>query len=98
MPNYSYKCCKSKLIHTIELPISFDPARTIPCECCNGRYTMSRVIKLTAQFPEKVGKVWAGDWFRKTYGFDMGEQACTQKQLKEDMAKAERLYKKENEI
>jgi hypothetical protein len=36
--------------------------------------TMTRRIG-RALFPEKVGRVWAGDWFKKTYGHDIDEVA-----------------------
>lgn len=72
MPNYHYKCCECKEVVEVTLPISTDPKAPLSCEC---GYTMSRIIVAGAQFPEKVGKVWAGDWFKKTYGRDMSEEA-----------------------
>jgi len=81
MPNYSYKCCKCKKIDSMTLPISTDPKLLFPCEC---GYTMRRIITLGAKFPEKVGRVWAGDWFKKTYGFDMGDAASRKGQEKMD--------------
>lgn len=72
MPGYHYKCCKCKGITKLELPISTDPKKFFGCEC---GYTMKRIIVAGAQFPEKVGRVWAGDWFKKTYGQDIGEAA-----------------------
>lgn len=69
MPNYIYKCCKCKQKTKLNLPISTDPKKFFACRC---GYTMHRTI-VVAQFPEKVGKVWAGDWFQKTYGHDISE-------------------------
>jgi len=72
MPNYHYKCCKCYTIVKFDLPISTDPKKKMCCEC---GYTMGRIIVSGAQFPETVGRVWADDWFKKTYGRDMSESA-----------------------
>ena len=72
MPNYAYKCCKCKSIVKRNLPISTDPKKLFNCEC---GYTTSRIIVPGALFPETVGRVWAGDWFKKQYGRDIGEAA-----------------------
>lgn len=72
MPNYAYRCGKCKQITTKSLPISTDPRQAFACEC---GYLMKRIIVSGALFPEKVGKVWAGDWFKKTYGHDIDEVA-----------------------
>jgi predicted nucleic acid-binding Zn ribbon protein len=86
MPNYAYKCCKCKSIVKKDLQISTDPKKIFPCEC---GYTMSRIIVPGALFPEKVGKVWAGDWFKKTYGHDISEAAKQkgQERMEYDAAK-----------
>lgn len=73
MPNYHYKCGECKGIAKMDLPISTDPKKTFRCFECG--YAMRRIIVSGAQFPEKVGRVWAGDWFKKTYGHDMTEGA-----------------------
>lgn len=73
MPNYHYKCNGCKGIARMDLPISTDPKKTFECFECGD--SMKRIIVAGAQFPEKVGKVWAGDWFKKTYGKDMGDEA-----------------------
>lgn len=72
MPNYWYKCGKCKATVEKSLPISTDPKKRFECEC---GYLMKRIIRPGAQFPKEVGKVWAGDWFKKTYGTDIGEEA-----------------------
>ena len=95
MPNYTYKCCVSKKIYIINLPISFDPNELIPCICCKGTYTMRRTIGLVSQFPEKVGKVFAADWFKKTYGYELGGKAISRADFQKDLKKVEELAKKD---
>lgn len=91
MPNYYYKCCECKTVIKVELPISTDPKKLLVCEC---GYTMKRIIRPGAEFPKNVGRVWAGDWFRKTYGHDMGEtserRAAEKAQFDKDRAIAEK--------
>jgi len=70
MPNYTYRCCKCKQITILNLPISTDPKAIQACEC---GYTMRRIIASTPAF--NGFKVWAGDWFKKTYGHDITEGA-----------------------
>lgn len=87
MPNYKYKCCKCKKNKIFTLPISTDPKKMMSCDC---GYIMKRAI-IVSQFPEKVGKVWADDWYKKTYGHGLGErdksyaseQAALDKEVKE---------------
>jgi len=57
----------------MDLPISTEPSKLFPCFECKGE--MKRIIVAGAQFPEQVGRVWAGDWFKKTYGHDIGAAA-----------------------
>ena len=78
MPNYKYVCerCNDEKIHF--LPISSDASIKFDCRFCASAppfptETMSRRI-IKSQFPEKVGREWAGDWFKKTYGHDIGER------------------------
>ena len=72
MPNYAYKCCECEKVDLINLPISTDPKYLFLCDC---GHNMHRIIISGAQFPEKVGRVYAGDWFKKTYGHDIDEVA-----------------------
>ena len=80
MPNYVYKCksCENKI--TITLPISTDPKLRFPCvECgCESK----RIIVSGAQW--KGFKTFAGDWFKKTYGFDMADPYMDKVRQKED--------------
>ena len=41
-----------------------------PATICTAVYIVAGAL-----FPEKVGKVWAGDWFKKQYGREIGEAA-----------------------
>lgn len=92
LPKYSYKCCECKSIVKINLPISTDPKQLYECEC---GYSMKRIITPGAQFPEKVGKVWAGDWFRKTYGHDIGEGAERKIREKESYERERRVLERD---
>lgn len=77
MPNYIYKCTECDHKEMVELPISSDPSEKRWCKMCHEpdeESTMTRRIG-RALFPEKVGRVWAGDWFKKTYGHDIDEVA-----------------------
>lgn len=73
MPNYTYKCNKCEATHTVTLPMSTDPKQLRDCAECDGK--CKRIIVSGAVVPKVVGKVWAGDWFKKTYGHDMFEGA-----------------------
>lgn len=77
MPNYTYKGSQcgnycERFVRELKTP-SEDENHGAHCECgievCFLQRTLSR--------PQKPGglKVWAGDWFKKTYGFDMLEGA-----------------------
>jgi len=92
MPNYKYKCKDCSEIIMVELPISFDPKIEFTCLECEGPMVRKIIVSV---FPEKVGKVFVGDWFKKTYGFDMAAKAHSRKELQEDMKKAERLAKRD---
>ncbi len=76
MPNYIYKCTECDHEYMQQLPMSFDPKIKLACRHSHDgtEFTMTRRIG-KAIFPEKVGKVFAGDWFKKTYGHDMSEVA-----------------------
>ena len=67
MPGYSYKCGKCKHIVKLPLPMGTDPKKRFACQC---GYLMKRIITPGASF--KGFKVFAGDWVRKTYGYDIG--------------------------
>ncbi len=88
MPNYHYKCCKCAVIVKKKLPISTDPSMLVGCEC---GYTMKRIIVSGAQFPEKVGKVFAADWFKKQYGHELGERDVA---YASEQAKLDKLAKR----
>lgn len=42
-------------------------------------------------------KVFAGDWFKKQYGHEMGERATTRAEFQRDLKKAEEKHKRETE-
>ena len=76
MPAYKYKCttCDYEEMHTLN--ISSDPQKRLFCPnvCVYATPTMTRRI-ISPSIPRVVGKVWAGDWFKDTYGHDIGEAA-----------------------
>ena len=97
MPNYIYKCteCDHKVV--IELAISYDPKVKFGCPNCNtasDKRTMTRRIGL-ATFPANCNTVFAGDWFKKTYGHDIGRGYEDKVRQAEDRKTLEREFKKE---
>jgi len=91
MPNYAYRCCECKNVTVLNLPISTNPKKTFACEC---GYTMKRVIKFIPQMPENVNKVFAGDWYKKEYGHDLGEGSLNKAQQAEDRKTLEREFRR----
>lgn len=94
MPNYYYKCDRCETIYEINLPISHDPTLLYECsgDICTG--TCNRIMR-AAQIPKEVGKVFAGDWFKKTYGFELGGEAMKKEDYQKDVKKAEELAKRD---
>lgn len=74
MPNYLYKCTECESEIWLTLPISSDPQKRYDCEECGQGHGMSRRI-VKSSIPKTVGHVWAGDWFKQTYGHDMADVA-----------------------
>lgn len=79
MPTYKYKCTVCDHEEFLSMRISVNPSTKVECPDCWERAdtdelepTMTRRI-VASSIPESVGKVWAGDWFKKTYGHDIGE-------------------------
>lgn len=92
MPGYSYKCGKCKHIIQMTLPISTDPKKRFACEC---GYLMKRIIAGGASF--KGFKVFAGDWFKKEYGFDIADRPTTKAEFQRDVKRAEEKHKRDME-
>lgn len=93
MPNYKYRCVTCDHVEYFDLPISFEPSKKLDCEGC-GDISMTRRIS-RSQFPEKVGKVWAGDWFKQTYGHDMTEGAQRRVAQREQYERDKRAVEKD---
>ena len=94
MPDYIYKCihCHYKTVHTLKM--SFDPAKKLFCsECSNTTPSMTRRIGRPS-FPTNVGKVFAGDWYKKQYGHELGEGSMNAAQQAEDRKTLEREFRK----
>jgi putative FmdB family regulatory protein len=71
MPNYKYYCPDCDVAAEKTLLISSDPKEKLQCGSCK-KLTMERRISLPAR---PMGfKVWAGDWYKKTYGQEIGER------------------------
>lgn len=72
MPKYLYKCNRCEDIVDVPLPISFDPKQFINFpghkNVCLGLFW--RIMR--APGAVKGFKTFAGDWFKKTYGQDIG--------------------------
>jgi putative FmdB family regulatory protein len=93
MPNYNYKCRDCSEVTTLELRMSTDPALEFPCpKCGNGK--MFRSVILCR--PPNGLKVFAGDWFKKTYGHEIGEDGETAAEKKAGMEAALRQHAAEN--
>ena len=95
MPNYLYKCNICETIYDIFLPISHDPKLLYKCEQnkCNG--LCNRIMRQWGAV--KGFKVFAGDWFKKKYGHDIGESAEDKIQQKKDWETLEQQFKKDKE-
>ena len=75
--------------------MSYDPSKKLYClECSNSEPTMTRRIGKPS-FPDKVGRVFAGDWFKKQYGNELGEGSMNRAQQEEDRRALEREFRKE---
>lgn len=96
MPNYIYRCIECNHKYICQLPISFDPKIKLACRYShNGtEFTMTRRIG-TPSFPSNCNKVFAGDWFKKTYGFEIGEKETTKAEFQKDARLAEQKYKRD---
>lgn len=98
MPNYLYKCTKCEDKIDITLPISSDPKQLLESPghkvYCDGLY--KRIMRPFGSI--KGLRVFAGEWFKKTYGHDMGEAYEDKARQKEDRETLEREYKRKNEI
>jgi len=93
MPTYKYKCQLCAFEQMVILPISSDPKAKRDCEDCNSEDVMPRRIG-KPQFPKTVGKVFAGDWYKKTYGEDIGAAYEERARQQESKKILEREFKK----
>lgn len=95
MPKYTYKCPRCEDTFEVTLPMSADPKKLLNYpghkNMCLGLF--KRIITPGASF--KGFKVFAGDWFKKTYGFDIGEKETTKAELQKDCRRAEEKHKRE---
>lgn len=90
MPNYNYQCKSCGVTEKKFLPISTDPAQLFPCVCGSE---MSRGI---IRQGEVTGlKTFAGDWFKKTYGHELGEDGMSAAEKKADYQRLLREHEKE---
>lgn len=95
MPNYTYKCPRCEDTFKVSLPISSDPNKLLNHpghkNMCLGLF--KRAIVPGASF--KGFKVFAGDWFKKTYGYDIGERETTKAEFQRDMRMAEEKHNRD---
>lgn len=92
MPNYNYKCANCLVIEKKFLAISTDPSKQFPCEKCCG--FMDRVPITPG--PVTGLKTFAGDWFKKTYGHEIGGDGESAAQQKADIDAAIKAHQREN--
>jgi putative FmdB family regulatory protein len=95
MPNYKYKCYSCNLIDEIFLPISTDPQKLFCCPGCPDG-TMRRMTGLINPAATLGLKVFAGDWYKKTYGHELGEDGESAAEKKRDLKRALEQHKKDN--
>lgn len=98
MPNYLYKCNRCEDIVDLAMPISTDPKQfwNHPGHknvCLGLFYRIMRAPGAVKGF-----KVFAGDWFKKTYGHDLGETYEDKARQADDRKTLEREHRKNNEI
>jgi len=72
VPNYVYKCERCKAKYSLKLPMSHDAKILYNCEDSRCIGLCRRIIAPGATFG--MPKVRAGDWFKKTYGKELGEK------------------------
>lgn len=93
MPNYDYRCADCSTVKRLFLPISTDPSKPIVCEFCgqnSHRFMGSNKPSGTTGL-----KTFAGDWFKKTYGHELGEDGQSAAEKKRDFQRAVEEHKKE---
>lgn len=75
MPNYKYACNKRDCDYfcVMDLPISFDPKIKFQCDKCATPKSLSRRIS-ASQVPRNTTAVYAGDWYKETYGEEIGQK------------------------
>lgn len=95
MPNYIFKCIRCHYRISVFRSISSDPSEKLWCPECNNSIekTMTRRIG-----KPKIGKisnkVYAGDWYKKEYGHELGEGSLQKAQQQEDMKILEKEFRK----
>ncbi len=95
MPNYIYKCTECDHKYVTKLPISFDPKIKLACRYSHDgtEFTMTRRIGKPS-YPKEVGKEFAGDWYKKEYGHELGEGSLNKAQQARDRKTLEREFRK----
>ena len=84
MPNYGYRCGHCSHQAKFFLKLSSDPDELLECPECEAE-AMFRIIISGGSFNGL--KVFAGDWFKKTYGHDIGDGAARRVKEKEQYEK-----------
>jgi putative FmdB family regulatory protein len=92
VPNYNYKCRKCETVEKKFLPISTDPSKLLECPC--GGEMFRSVI---SQGPVNGLKTFAGDWFKKTYGHELGEDGMSAAEKKADYESLLKEHKRETQ-
>ena len=100
MPKYRYKglgCGKYYEVFSPKmLSLEEDEAHNSPCGCLVSACVRVRTIIKPA--PPQGFKEWAGDWFKKTYGHEMGERDRAYASEQQELDNQVKELKKEHGI
>ncbi len=69
MPNYLYRCGKCDFKDMIELPISWDPGKSLSCDNCHEQGSMTR--RMTTSSFTMGNDNTLGKWYKKNTGKEL---------------------------
>lgn len=95
MPTYILRCDSCEASYEVFSKKFLDSDKlSHPCTKCDGSYRVA--IGLKPSIP--TGKVFAGDWFKKQYGFEMGEKDTERAEEKSEEKKLIQQVKAEKAL
>jgi hypothetical protein len=94
VPNYNYKCSQCLVVDSMFLPMSTDPKQQFVCTKCGGLTN-----RICTMLPGGINglKTFAGDWFKKTYGHELGEDGMSAAEKKADYESLLKEHKRETQ-